>query len=77
MSWDKSLCIGATYDATDPSITHHIIDRPRVDKQVVGRWVRWGDPAQNSHPRAVPQAPEPEVGPLCLAQVLPAAPVGF
>lgn len=40
MSWDKSLCIGATYDATDPSITHHIIDRPRVDKQVVGRWVR-------------------------------------
>uniref|UniRef100_H0ZZ41 Pescadillo homolog n=1 Tax=Taeniopygia guttata TaxID=59729 RepID=H0ZZ41_TAEGU len=28
VSWDKSLCIGATYDATDPSITHHIIDRP-------------------------------------------------
>lgn len=37
MSWDKSLCIGATYEATDPSITHHIIDRPRLDKQVVGR----------------------------------------
>ncbi|NWZ33672.1 PESC protein, partial [Brachypodius atriceps] len=38
VSWDKSLCIGATYDATDPSITHHIIDRPRVDQQVVGRY---------------------------------------
>ncbi|RLV63944.1 hypothetical protein DV515_00017756, partial [Chloebia gouldiae] len=38
VSWDKSLCIGATYDATDPSITHHIIDRPRLDKQVVGRY---------------------------------------
>ncbi|NWZ83593.1 PESC protein, partial [Poecile atricapillus] len=38
VSWDKSLCIGATYDAADPSITHHIIDRPHVDKQVVGRY---------------------------------------
>uniref|UniRef100_A0A803VB20 Pescadillo ribosomal biosis factor 1 n=1 Tax=Ficedula albicollis TaxID=59894 RepID=A0A803VB20_FICAL len=38
VSWDKSLCIGATYDATDASITHHIIDRPRLDKQVVGRY---------------------------------------
>ncbi|KFO66076.1 Pescadillo, partial [Corvus brachyrhynchos] len=44
VSWDKSLCIGATYDATDPSITHHIIDRPRVDKQVVGRGGRQGGP---------------------------------
>lgn len=77
MSWDKSLCIGATYEATDPSITHHIIDRPRLDKQVVGRWVRQGGPPQNSPPRAVPWAPEPKVGPLFLTQVLPAAPVGF
>ncbi|NWI90342.1 PESC protein, partial [Pitta sordida] len=38
VSWDKSLCIGATYEVSDPSITHHIIDRPRVDKQVVGRY---------------------------------------
>ncbi|NXF08556.1 PESC protein, partial [Smithornis capensis] len=38
VSWDKSLCIGATYDITDPSITHHIIDRPRIEKQVVGRY---------------------------------------
>ncbi|XP_010131849.1 PREDICTED: pescadillo homolog, partial [Buceros rhinoceros silvestris] len=38
VSWDKSLCIGATYDVSDRSVTHHIIDRPRVEKQVVGRY---------------------------------------
>ncbi|NXD16465.1 PESC protein, partial [Nothocercus nigrocapillus] len=38
VSWDKSLCIGATYDVTDPSITHQIVDRPRVEQQVVGRY---------------------------------------
>ncbi|NXS59882.1 PESC protein, partial [Brachypteracias leptosomus] len=38
VSWDKSLCIGATYDVNDPSVTHHIIDRPRVEQQVVGRY---------------------------------------
>ncbi|KFV98728.1 Pescadillo, partial [Eurypyga helias] len=36
VSWDKSLCIGATYDVRDPSITHQIVDRPRVEQQVVG-----------------------------------------
>uniref|UniRef100_A0A663DVD6 Pescadillo homolog n=1 Tax=Aquila chrysaetos chrysaetos TaxID=223781 RepID=A0A663DVD6_AQUCH len=44
VSWDKSLCIGATYDVSDPSITHQIVDRPRVEQQVVGspRWEeRW------------------------------------
>ncbi|NXO55386.1 PESC protein, partial [Aramus guarauna] len=38
VSWDKSLCIGATYDVSDPSITHQIVDRPRVERQVVGRY---------------------------------------
>ncbi|KFP54941.1 Pescadillo, partial [Cathartes aura] len=38
VSWDKSLCIGATYDVSDPSITHQIVDRPRVEQQVVGRY---------------------------------------
>ncbi|KAM8797515.1 pescadillo homolog [Eudromia elegans] len=37
VSWDKSLCIGATYDVSDPTITHQIVDRPRVEQQVVGR----------------------------------------
>ncbi|NXE30042.1 PESC protein, partial [Ardeotis kori] len=38
VSWDKSLCIGATYDVSDPSITHQIVDRPQVQQQVVGRY---------------------------------------
>ncbi|XP_058013990.1 pescadillo homolog [Ahaetulla prasina] len=38
VSWDKSVCIGATYDVTDPGITHQIVDRPNIEKQVVGRY---------------------------------------
>uniref|UniRef100_A0A8C5SYX7 Pescadillo homolog n=1 Tax=Laticauda laticaudata TaxID=8630 RepID=A0A8C5SYX7_LATLA len=38
VSWDTSLCIGATYDVTDPCITHQIVDRPNVEMQVVGRY---------------------------------------
>ncbi|ETE58103.1 Pescadillo-like protein, partial [Ophiophagus hannah] len=38
VSWDASVCIGATYDVTDPRITHQIVDRPNVEKQVVGRY---------------------------------------
>ncbi|KFP28105.1 Pescadillo, partial [Colius striatus] len=38
VSWDRSLCIGATYDVSDPSITHQIVDRPKVEQQVVGRY---------------------------------------
>uniref|UniRef100_A0A0B8RXV5 Pescadillo homolog n=1 Tax=Philothamnus irregularis TaxID=1899461 RepID=A0A0B8RXV5_9SAUR len=38
VSWDKSVCIGATYDVTDPCITHQIVDRPKVEKQVIGRY---------------------------------------
>ncbi|XP_060104949.1 pescadillo homolog isoform X2 [Heteronotia binoei] len=38
VSWDKSVCIGATYDVTDPAITHQIVDRPNIEKQVIGRY---------------------------------------
>lgn len=38
MSWDKSVCIGSTYDVTDETITHQIVDRPNVDKQYINRW---------------------------------------
>ncbi|KAM9810622.1 pescadillo [Neosynchiropus ocellatus] len=38
VSWDKSVCIGSTYDATDESITHQIVDRPSVDKQYINRY---------------------------------------
>ncbi|XP_053558186.1 pescadillo homolog [Bombina bombina] len=38
VSWDASLCIGATYDSSDPTITHHIIDRPSIHNQVINRY---------------------------------------
>ncbi|TMS03370.1 Pescadillo-like protein [Larimichthys crocea] len=38
VSWDKSVCIGSTYDVTDETITHHIVDRPNVDKQYINRY---------------------------------------
>ncbi|XP_053726149.1 pescadillo [Synchiropus splendidus] len=38
VSWDKSVCIGSTYEATDESITHQIVDRPSVDKQYINRY---------------------------------------
>uniref|UniRef100_A0A8B9JTJ0 Pescadillo n=1 Tax=Astyanax mexicanus TaxID=7994 RepID=A0A8B9JTJ0_ASTMX len=38
VSWDKSLCIGSTYDAEDETITHHIVDRPNMDKQYMNRY---------------------------------------
>ncbi|XP_078277681.1 pescadillo [Rhinoraja longicauda] len=38
VSWDKSLCIGANYPVTDETITHQIVDRPRLDQQFVNRY---------------------------------------
>ncbi|XP_068937980.1 pescadillo homolog isoform X2 [Petaurus breviceps papuanus] len=37
VSWDRSLCIGATYDEKEPSITHQIVDRPMQPTPVIGR----------------------------------------
>ncbi|CAJ0933195.1 unnamed protein product [Ranitomeya imitator] len=37
VSWDSSVCIGSTYDSSDPSITHHIVDRPNVEPQIINR----------------------------------------
>lgn len=37
VSWDRSLCIGATYDEKEPSITHQIVDRPMQLAPVIGR----------------------------------------
>lgn len=37
VSWDQSLCIGATYDVTDSCITHQIVDRPGQQTPVIGR----------------------------------------
>ncbi|CAK6966602.1 pescadillo [Scomber scombrus] len=38
VSWDKSVCMGSTYDVTDETITHHIVDRPNIDKQYINRY---------------------------------------
>ncbi|KAK2493188.1 hypothetical protein MC885_015720 [Smutsia gigantea] len=38
VSWDKSLCIGATYDVTNSCITHQIVDRPGQQTPVIGRY---------------------------------------
>lgn len=37
VSWDKSLFAGATFDETDETITHQIVDRPQVSKQYMSR----------------------------------------
>ena len=37
MSWDKTTGMGSTYQEDDPTITHHIIDRPLVGKQHFNR----------------------------------------
>ncbi|XP_005993371.1 pescadillo [Latimeria chalumnae] len=38
ISWDKSVCIGATYDATDETITHQVVDRPNPEKPFLNRY---------------------------------------
>ncbi|XP_040050674.2 pescadillo [Gasterosteus aculeatus] len=38
VSWDRSVCIGSTYNVTDETITHQIVDRPNIDKQYINRY---------------------------------------
>ncbi|CAL1616006.1 unnamed protein product [Knipowitschia caucasica] len=38
VSWDKSVCIGSTYEVTDETITHQIVDRPSIDQQYINRF---------------------------------------
>lgn len=38
VSWEKTSCIGSTYDVTDQTITHQITDRPTVDKTYISRY---------------------------------------
>ncbi|XP_054629415.1 pescadillo [Dunckerocampus dactyliophorus] len=38
VSWDRSVCIGSPYDVTDETITHHIVDRPSIDKVYINRY---------------------------------------
>lgn len=38
VSWDKSVCIGSSYEVTDETITHQIVDRPNIEKQFINRY---------------------------------------
>ncbi|KAG5866386.1 hypothetical protein JTB14_021525 [Gonioctena quinquepunctata] len=38
VSWDKTLFVGSTFDDNDESITHHIVDRPSMEKQFISRY---------------------------------------
>ncbi|XP_076673902.1 pescadillo homolog [Andrena cerasifolii] len=38
VSWDKLLFVGATFDESDETITHHVVDRPSMTKQYISRY---------------------------------------
>lgn len=38
VSWDKTLFVGSTFEETDESITHQIVDRPTMEKQYISRY---------------------------------------
>ncbi|XP_076069905.1 pescadillo homolog [Oratosquilla oratoria] len=38
VSWDKSVWEGATFNETDETITHQVVDRPTVDKTYLSRY---------------------------------------
>lgn len=37
VSWDKLHFVGATFDESDATITHQVIDRPSVETQYLSR----------------------------------------
>ncbi|XP_044731716.1 pescadillo homolog [Chrysoperla carnea] len=38
VSWDKTLFVGSTFEESDETITHQIVDRPSIDKQYISRY---------------------------------------
>lgn len=38
VSWDKNQFVGATFDESDETITHQIVDRPSLPKQYISRY---------------------------------------
>ena len=41
------MCPGATYDVSDESITHQLVDRPKLNDMVVNRYVSTDFEKQN------------------------------
>lgn len=39
VSWDKALCVGASYSESDETITHQIVDRPNPPQLYISRQV--------------------------------------
>jgi len=39
VSWDKTMSPGATYDVSDQTITHQIVDRPKLNDIIINRYV--------------------------------------
>uniref|UniRef100_A0A182QHI5 Pescadillo homolog n=1 Tax=Anopheles farauti TaxID=69004 RepID=A0A182QHI5_9DIPT len=37
VSWDKTMFVGATFDESDETITHQIVDRPSMEQQYISR----------------------------------------
>ena len=37
VSWDETACAGATYQETDETITHQVVDRPKLTTQILSR----------------------------------------
>lgn len=37
VSWDKRLFVGATFEETDETITHQVVDRPSMETQYISR----------------------------------------
>ena len=40
MSWDKTVAIGYSYPETDETITHQIVDRPKISNQYLSRYMQ-------------------------------------
>ncbi|XP_046365671.1 pescadillo-like [Haliotis rufescens] len=38
VSWFSSVAVGATYQETDETITHQVVDRPKMDNQYLSRY---------------------------------------
>lgn len=41
VSWDKNQFVGATFDESDETISHQIVDRPSLPKQYISRYLQF------------------------------------
>lgn len=73
VGWDAVLGAGSAFDESDPSITHHIIDRPILPNQISGRVYiqpQWIYDCVNAGKLLKTEGNRPDEG-YCLGQTLP------